>query len=272
MPYTAEIIGDSEVVVGTGDASCILQFPFEDDGGTTTDISGNDNNGTVNGAVFLPAGGILNSNAYQFNWSTQDNIQVPYQAFQTATDALTLEAWIYPTAWDNIYSHYNRIVSKQPVYLLRGTANGYAHFQILTENYGYQGVYDSQVMSLNEWHYVVGTFDGLSLKLYVDGILRDSLELSEESRISINEADISVGESPGLNEGFTGKIDNVAIYKRARSQSKIEETYASIMLRCEGDFDDDSDVDGSDLAALAANPDLLDLFTFALEFGRSNCP
>jgi hypothetical protein len=41
--------------------------------------------------------------------------------------------------------------------------------------------------------------------------------------------------------------------------------------RCEGDFDDDGDVDGSDLAELAANPGLLDLSSFAAEFGRPDC-
>jgi len=54
--------------------------------------------------------------------------------------------------------------------------------------------------------------------------------LPEEDSIFANEADIFVGESLGLNEGFTGTIDNVAIYKRGRSQSEIEEIYASIML------------------------------------------
>ncbi len=41
---------------------------------------------------------------------------------------------------------------------------------------------------------------------------------------------------------------------------------------CEGDFDDDRDIDGSDLAKLAADPDLLDLSTFAADFGRTDCP
>jgi len=42
---------------------------------------------------------------------------------------------------------------------------------------------------------------------------------------------------------------------------------------CEGDLEgDDGDVDGSDLAELVANPALLDLSTFAAEFGRKNCP
>jgi len=41
---------------------------------------------------------------------------------------------------------------------------------------------------------------------------------------------------------------------------------------CPADFDSDGDVDGSDLARLAANPSLLDVFSFAAHFGRTDCP
>ena len=41
--------------------------------------------------------------------------------------------------------------------------------------------------------------------------------------------------------------------------------------RCEGDFDEDYDVDGSDLAALAAIPALLGLDRFGAEFGQIDC-
>lgn len=43
-------------------------------------------------------------------------------------------------------------------------------------------------------------------------------------------------------------------------------------VTCEGDFEPDGDVDGSDLAELVSNPFLLDLSTFAAEFGRTDCP
>ena len=202
----------------------ILQLPLEDGGTTTADTSGNGNDGKVNNAVFLPGGGAFNSNAYQFTWSSQSNIQVPYKQSQTATEALTLEAWIYPTAWDNITAGYNRIVSKYPCYLLRGV-NGRAHFNILTQNHGYKDVIASDVMAINQWHYVVGTFDGQIMKLYVDGVLQGSTDLGVKDTIVTNNGDIYIGENPRLNEGFTGIIDNVAIYKKAKPQSEIERTY-----------------------------------------------
>ena len=44
------------------------------------------------------------------------------------------------------------------------------------------------------------------------------------------------------------------------------------IIKCAGDFNNDGDVDGSDLAGLAANPSLLDVFSFAAHFGRTDCP
>jgi hypothetical protein len=41
---------------------------------------------------------------------------------------------------------------------------------------------------------------------------------------------------------------------------------------CSGDFDTDGVVDGKDLAALIANTNLLDVATFAQNFGKTTCP
>lgn len=229
-----DIDGDERILNNTIDMgvdeynpdTLVLFLPFEDNGGTTTDKSGNGNDGTVNGANFIVATGLGKSNAYEFSWDTADYIEVPYQESQTTTEALTLEAWLYPTAWDNIYAGYNRIVSKQPVYLLRGS-NGQAHFNILTEKYGHQGVY-SEALTLNQWHYLVGTFDGQTIRLYVDGDLKGTNNLTEPDVILTNERPIHVGESPVLNEGFTGIIDNVAIYKKAKTQEAIKVTWAEM--------------------------------------------
>nr|WP_320190281.1 PKD domain-containing protein [uncultured Desulfobacter sp.] len=252
-------------------SSLVLFFDFEN-GSTVSDSSGNGNDGTVNGAVFSPGEGVDDSNAFLFDWSAQNNIEVAYQEDQTTTEELTIEAWIYPTDWDNVYSGYNRIVSKPPVYLLGARTNGLPHFQILTENNGYQDVTNFNAMSLNQWHYVVGTFDGRNLNIYLDGKLGGTTELIENDRIVANENPIFIAESPELNEGFSGVIDNVAIYKSVKPLSKIEKTWASIMLRCQGDFDNDCDVDGSDLTVFAVGGSSITAKQFAVDFGRMNCP
>jgi outer membrane protein assembly factor BamB len=80
---TPSLGNDRSLFCGTGGMlykfsdGLALRLPFEDNGGTTTDSSGNGNNGTVNGAVFTTGKGVCDSNAYQFAWSSANNIQVP---------------------------------------------------------------------------------------------------------------------------------------------------------------------------------------------------
>jgi hypothetical protein len=50
------------------------------------------------------------------------------------------------------------------------------------------------------------------------------------------------------------------------------ELVSSDPLACGGNFDGDGDVDGKDLAALIANSSLLNIATFAQNFGRNTCP
>ncbi|WP_321419580.1 hypothetical protein [uncultured Desulfobacter sp.] len=102
--------------------------------------------------------------------------------------------------------------------------------------------------------------------------LGGTTELIENDRIVTNESPIFLAESPELNEGFNGVIDNVAIYKSVKPLSKIEKTWASIMLRCQGDFDNDCDVDGSDLTVFAVGGSSITAKQFAADFGRMNCP
>lgn len=74
------------------------------------------------------------------------------------------------------------------------------------------------------------------------------LSTSPDYGIQLSDIDGNLGTAPPKNGIFT------------------------VVLPCEGDFDCDRDVDGSNLAALASNPGMLDLSTFAGDFGRTDCP
>jgi hypothetical protein len=147
-------------------------------------------------------------------------------------------------------------------------------------------------MALNTWHHVVGTFDGQTLNLYVDGQLRNSNTLPVPDFLAGNTADICIGEYPGLAEGFSGIIDSVTLLKRAKTGDEVFATYVGMACPCEGDLDGDRQVDGADLAILYddydrtgclesgdcpgdinadGTVDNLDLRIFADDLGRENC-
>ena len=76
------------------------------------------------------------------------------------------------------------------------------------------------------WHHIVGTYDNVSVKLYVDGDYKGSLGLAGP----INYTGLTacrIGQTEGLHVDryFNGTIDEVRIYDRALSEPEIEKLY-----------------------------------------------
>jgi len=71
------------------------------------------------------------------------------------------------------------------------------------------------------YRHFVGTYDGSTLKLYVNG----SLVLSESSSPNSSSEGSRIGQNDGGGGGWDGNIDDVRIYDRALSPSEIHELY-----------------------------------------------
>lgn len=67
--------------------------------------------------------------------------------------------------------------------------------------------------TLNQWYYVVGTYDGYTLKIYVDGALEASVAV--EKTIRPNTRFVSIGSDAGNQKFFQGLIDEVSIWNSA---------------------------------------------------------
>ena len=67
------------------------------------------------------------------------------------------------------------------------------------------------------WHFLTMTYDGSSLKLYVDGRLKTSTPYKE--KVMTNPFPLIIGD------GFQGEIDEVSIYDRALSDSQVQDSY-----------------------------------------------
>ena len=125
-----------------------------------------------------------------------------------------------------------------------------------------------------QWHYVVGTYDGASKKLYVDGVLQlvwwldDGAPQSAEGDdvtgvISATGSGVSIagryGQDPAQvdDQFITGTYDEVEIWNYARSADDIAQTYANLSGNdaCVSppayDLTDDCKVNLDDFAKLA---------------------
>jgi PKD repeat protein len=76
----------------------------------------------------------------------------------------------------------------------------------------------------NEWTHVAGTYDGASVKIYVNGRLEDTRSFNEP--LALNNEPFSIGRSSYGNNYFPGKLDEVRVYNRSLSSTEISELYS----------------------------------------------
>ena len=81
-------------------------------------------------------------------------------------------------------------------------------------------------VSLNEWHYIVGTWSGgKNAKIYLDGKDDNLAGLSFTGPIGINNEPLRMANVPINGERFYGNIDDARLYNRALSLSEIKQKY-----------------------------------------------
>jgi hypothetical protein len=77
------------------------------------------------------------------------------------------------------------------------------------------------------WHYVVLTYNGTKLNLYVDGKLQGNLT-SIEAPDQTGDQPLRIGAN-SLNEDkfFTGDVDEIRVWNRALNSSEVEDSYGN---------------------------------------------
>lgn len=194
---------------------------FNEDSGTTiADSSGNGNTGTYHGESFND-GTLKNGpqwvdgkygKALQFDGS-DDYVDCGNDSSLNLDNEVTVEAWVKPIA---VPSSGEGLASKADLsYGLTYYVNGQVYF------YTYSGSHFSTTsLPTGEWSHVVGTYDGTTRRLYVNGVLKD--EDNDPGLSLSSSAKFKIGYYSGY---FNGLIDEVRIYNRALSEAEIKAIY-----------------------------------------------
>lgn len=169
--------------------------------------------------------------AFIFNGVNQF-VQIPDAPSLDPTNALTLETWVYVSG--NPSTDLATIVTKfSPS---NGQLNQYqleTHFlsgrlnfrPLLLLTTGYAFVDGNTTIQSNTWYHVAMTYDGASLKLYVNGTLDGSVAAT--GAITSTTEPLRIG-GPGSGPWwFKGRVDEVSLYGRALSGNEIESIYRS---------------------------------------------
>ena len=187
----------------------------EGSGTTAADSSAYDNDGTLIGVPEWVSGYF--NGGLDFN-GVSDYVDCGNDVSLDITDAITLAAWVDTN--DSGNSEHNPYVTKGDTsYAIKHhTSNSIQFFIYDGTWYTVNNIIDDSFN--DDWHHVAGTYDGIQLKLYVDGVL--SGITNHIGSIASDTYNVNIGRnSQNTDRFYEGLIDDVRIYNKALSQPEV---------------------------------------------------
>lgn len=217
--------GDTVHTFTTVGSSTFVPLPSFANGVAFTgvpDLSGLNNVGTaVNGPVYSTA----NGGSFVFD-GVNDYVDCGNPTSLSSiggTTNITVSAWVYYTAFGGGGQPYSVITVKgNPwTWLMENPSNTF-RFRI-TAGVTDASLNDTAAHLLNVWYNVVGTYNGTDMRLYVNGVLKNTR--AQAGALATNSVTAKIGTYQGTNYNFTGRISNVRIYNRALTQAEIAQNF-----------------------------------------------
>jgi hypothetical protein len=190
-------------------------WPFN---GNANDESGNGNNGTVGSGITLSTDRFSNANS-AYNFTGNGYIQL-FQDPIIGNSNFTISVWIksaeIPVERNAIMGWGSTSITNGGVYLFY-YGNGVIEF----DNTNVGGPSASGSVNDNLWHQIIVVHTSGTIKLFIDGTLRSSGNLSPNI---ISSTDAYIGSNSG-QYFFNGQLDDIAIYNRSLTEQEITTSY-----------------------------------------------
>ena len=208
-------------------------WPFS---GNANDYSVYGAHGQVNGASLTTDRFGHTNSAYFFPGSVANKIVIPDGPQFQFNDSFTVSVWAnFHQPWT---FHVEDLVYKSTYPMNDGWSVGVNQDDAMygVGNYSMGGVIGTlsgpvgtnniqQFPYLNSWRHFVFTYDGNYSRLYIDGILRDSVLIS--GAVLNNSLNIEIGgASHPVSGAYDRDIDDVRIYNRVLTSDEINSLYS----------------------------------------------
>jgi hypothetical protein len=220
------------------DATNINSYPGS--GTTWTDTSGYNNSGTLtNGPTFLRERG---RGSIVFD-GVDDRVSI--SDFNYGRSGCTIASWAKYNATtvgykEGIVSKWQTGAGTVNEFILgstkgiEGTAPGNPYFYIFnTNDQAVAAIDNSTILAVGTWYYILGTFDGLNTRIYLNGqyknISTNSTSPTIKTVASQPIALASFGSSFQLNTNCS--ISLAQIYNRALSAQEVQQNYNALKSR-----------------------------------------
>ena len=233
----------SDIVVGTLNITSVIErsriimeeisdglvgyWRFDEGSGTTAyDNSSSNNYGTlVNGPTWVNG---KHGKALRFD-GFDDSINIESsETLRFTSSSFTIACWVKidgSTGDHQVILSQSRSIFPGPYFCLELQPNGHTPqcaVLILPETGTCQYSVSNNNIQFGEWVYLVGTYDGSTIKIYVNGVLTGAIE--KEGTLNSEELPIRIGSHYIIGEEnwFKGTIDEVMLYNRALDAEEIK--------------------------------------------------
>jgi hypothetical protein len=205
------------------EAGLAAYYPFD---GDFQDHSGNSNHGSPQGTMSF-ASAVIGQGA---SFDGGSWIEVGDSASLDLYDAFTLSAWLYKEdagtgGWSVVLAKGDTSsLDNDSPYSLAHSIDGFYPLTRLTKNNSYVHVSASAGHGFQEWHLLTVTWDGESVRFYLNGDLADTQ--AWEGTLPNSSASLLIGcDPPGATEYFRGIMDELRIYDHALGSGDIKALY-----------------------------------------------
>ena len=207
-------------------------WPFS---GNANDVSGNGNNGIINGPTLTTDRFGVTDKAYNFI-TASDNISVNNATPPFNNTQISVSLWIkFPLQYNystisllkNGVTYTNgfnlTIDQNDSVY---GTNNYLVSFIVGS---GTIVSFTSNQTELGNWANIVSSYDGSNIKIYLNGILKATQIFNQSMNISNNNIIIGIWDNQALPVIKNRQIDDIGIWNRALTQTEITALYTGVL-------------------------------------------
>ncbi len=211
-----EIAADKAAALQTPSAGPVAAYSFDEDEGETANDPAGGHDGAIEGAEWTKG---KYGAALKFD-GEDDCVTVPDSPGLQLSEEFTLEAWVKPEGGDKSNPIFFKETENHFSYALSLGFNNddYPEGALAYAPYETVEVEDPTELAQRTWNHLAMTYDGDSLRLYVNGELTDSVGTSGAISSS---GDLRIGCNEQWEDFFTGKIDNIRIYERALDGGEV---------------------------------------------------
>jgi len=157
--------------------------------------------------------------ALKFDSAKTQKVEIPHSdSFADITNAVTMEAWVNPA---NLNAWMSFGVKGDITYGMFINPSAYVRM-----HYSGGNTLDTPNNSIkaNEWTHVVGTYDGKTVRIYLNGEMK--AEKNASDAIAANSATYVIGGTQESRDWFAGMIDEVKLYSRGLTEDEVRKSMA----------------------------------------------